>query len=175
MGTDVSLHVEVRIDGEWHHYSFPRVPRDYGMFAKMAGIRSRSLTHMSESKDIEGRAKWGKLSNRKPKTNKVVPIDFTPISEPKGLPKNISAPTKIDLIYYDGDDYAHSYLTMSEIRELSNWWSKPGGLGEEGKYTFESYFGELFHQPFKAFEFGDENCLYPKGIEDVRFVFWFSD
>lgn len=39
MGCDIHLHQEVLIDGEWHHYSCPRVSRNYLLFSKMAGVR----------------------------------------------------------------------------------------------------------------------------------------
>ena len=39
MGCDIHVHVEVKIDGEWHHYNHPRVERNYALFHKMAGVR----------------------------------------------------------------------------------------------------------------------------------------
>lgn len=40
MGCDIHLHTEVKINGEWHHYSAPSVDRQYMLFAKMAGVRN---------------------------------------------------------------------------------------------------------------------------------------
>ena len=39
MGCDIHLHTEVKIHGKWEHYGSPNVPRDYGLFALMAGVR----------------------------------------------------------------------------------------------------------------------------------------
>ncbi len=39
MGTDVSMHIEVKLHGVWQHWSSPHVPRNYGLFARMAGVR----------------------------------------------------------------------------------------------------------------------------------------
>ncbi len=38
MSCDIHLHTEVKIDGIWHHYSCPKVHRDYRVFTKMAGV-----------------------------------------------------------------------------------------------------------------------------------------
>lgn len=40
MSYDIHLHIEVKIDDEWHHWKHPRVRRNYSLFAKMAGVRS---------------------------------------------------------------------------------------------------------------------------------------
>jgi hypothetical protein len=39
MGCDIHLHTEVKIGGQWHHYSAPEIDRDYTLFGKMAGVR----------------------------------------------------------------------------------------------------------------------------------------
>lgn len=39
MGTDVHAHFEIKVDGEWLHYSQPRIKRNYELFEKMAGVR----------------------------------------------------------------------------------------------------------------------------------------
>lgn len=39
MGCDIHLHTEIKVDGKWHHYSQPRVQRDYVLFFKLAGVR----------------------------------------------------------------------------------------------------------------------------------------
>lgn len=40
MGTDITLHIEVKRFGKWHHYSCPYIIRWYDLFAKMAGVRA---------------------------------------------------------------------------------------------------------------------------------------
>lgn len=39
MGCDIHLHQEIKINGNWEHYGMADVPRDYRLFAKMAGVR----------------------------------------------------------------------------------------------------------------------------------------
>lgn len=39
MGCDIHLHIEVKIDGQWHHYGHPAIERSYRLFEKMAGVR----------------------------------------------------------------------------------------------------------------------------------------
>ena len=34
MGTDMHLHIELKIDGRWEHWSAPRIDRNYEFFAK---------------------------------------------------------------------------------------------------------------------------------------------
>ena len=40
MGCGIHLHIEVKIEGDWHHYNHPDVDRYYKLFAKMAGVRN---------------------------------------------------------------------------------------------------------------------------------------
>lgn len=39
MGTDIHLHVELRVNGTWEHYACPSVQRWYALFGVMAGVR----------------------------------------------------------------------------------------------------------------------------------------
>ena len=39
MGCDIHLHVEVKIDGKWEHWSCPDVNRDYELFGWLADVR----------------------------------------------------------------------------------------------------------------------------------------
>lgn len=39
MGCDIHLHIEIKIDGQWHHYGTPHIQRSYKLFGKMAGVR----------------------------------------------------------------------------------------------------------------------------------------
>lgn len=39
MGCDIHVHVELKIDGVWEHYSSPYVWRNYGLFGLLAGVR----------------------------------------------------------------------------------------------------------------------------------------
>lgn len=39
MGCDIHAHTEIKVNGEWHHYSQPDIGRDYALFTRMAGVR----------------------------------------------------------------------------------------------------------------------------------------
>ena len=39
MGCDIHAHIEIKVNGEWHHYSQPDIGRDYELFTRMAGVR----------------------------------------------------------------------------------------------------------------------------------------
>jgi hypothetical protein len=51
MGCDVHIHQEVKINGQWEHYRETRLPRDYAVFGKMAGVRG-SETPIAEPRGI---------------------------------------------------------------------------------------------------------------------------
>ena len=42
MGCDIHCHFEIKVYGEWHHYSQPKVDRWYQLFGKLAGVRDES-------------------------------------------------------------------------------------------------------------------------------------
>lgn len=43
MGCDIKLHIEIKIDGEWHHYGAPNIERWYKLFGLMAGVRDHKV------------------------------------------------------------------------------------------------------------------------------------
>jgi hypothetical protein len=43
MGCDIHVHGEVKINGKWEHWTHPKIPRDYDLFTKMAGVRDREV------------------------------------------------------------------------------------------------------------------------------------
>jgi len=47
MGCDIHAHVEVRLDGDWRHYSMPAVGRHYLLFAYMADVRNYGAEPMA--------------------------------------------------------------------------------------------------------------------------------
>lgn len=40
MGTDISLHKEVKINGKWHYWGEAQMNRNYSLFNYLAGVRS---------------------------------------------------------------------------------------------------------------------------------------
>ncbi len=144
MGCDIHLHTEVKINGEWHHYSNPSVWRNYTLFALMAGVRN-------EDKEIE------------------------PISPPRGLPSDMTLLTSFDADYWAGDAHSASWLGADDLLLLDR---RARELGvtqrRESSVFWESdYFGYFFGNDYSGF------AKYPedrrKGVEDVRFIFWFDN
>lgn len=44
MGCNIHFHAEVKVEGKWEHYAHWSVNRNYGLFAKMAGVRNYNET-----------------------------------------------------------------------------------------------------------------------------------
>ena len=130
MGTDIHLHVELKINGRWEHYCSPNISRDYNLFAKMANVRN-------EDREIN------------------------PISIPKGLPNDLSVITSYDfLTNWEKDAHSISWFSFKEICELEKY------LNDNGTYL---------DTLFKCYLFGNAFDHLPKGVEDMRFVFWFDN
>lgn len=150
MGCDIHMHTEVKIGGVWHHYSAPKVPRNYRFFCHLVGVRG----------PIEG---------------------VTPMSEPRGLPEDLSALTKIDADR-DGDDgHSHSWLSSAELAAALKWYDEQQceflkRRGEEHSWFSceHTFFGYLFGNGWELRP-EDRGDAYPAEIEDVRAVFWFDN
>jgi hypothetical protein len=39
MGCDIHAHIEVKLKGQWEHYSVLEIGRDYELFGKIAGVK----------------------------------------------------------------------------------------------------------------------------------------
>ena len=90
------------------------------------------------------------------------------IVPPRGIPDDATTTTKFDCERWDSDGHSHSWLNAGEIAQLRDWWEKQG---HEWKYdTWDQW---LFGNNYSGF------VKYPtdrvKGLEDVRFIFWFDN
>lgn len=54
MGTDIHLHIELKIGGAWEHYQAPSIFRDYELFAKLAGVRRDDPKPIVEPRGLPG-------------------------------------------------------------------------------------------------------------------------
>ncbi|KKK61066.1 hypothetical protein LCGC14_3018060, partial [marine sediment metagenome] len=52
MGCDIHAHIEIKVGGEWHHYSQPMVDRDYRLFTRMAGVRKSDVEPISAPRGL---------------------------------------------------------------------------------------------------------------------------
>ena len=136
MGTKITLHIEVKIEGVWHHLQNPRLPQRYLLFGKMAGVRDDSVE---------------------------------PLAKPKGLPDDPTFLTVYDYEYDKADALAVSWLSSEEVHELCQW------LAADKRIGYESWdlFGFIFGNSYDGFsDFPRDNR---PGLEDFRFVFWFTE
>jgi hypothetical protein len=146
MGCDIHLHTEVKIGGTWHHYSHPSVEKSRELFVKMAG---------------------GKDEHDDP--------DIVPISEPRGLPDDISVITRIDHAHCgEGYTQAESWLSSAEIVQLFEWIEGGMGIRDRWKWCQEN-FGLCFGGYWRYIHTDEEHSGIPPEVEDVRFVFWFDN
>lgn len=143
MGCDIHAHLEVKIEGIWHHYSTPNIRRNYNLFAKMAGVRNYT----------EG------------------PDAIVPISNPKGLPEQMSFITWFDYkMRWESDGHSMSWLDGDELDYLESWFDSQQQKDEI--FAFSRMFGYLFGNGFNVKKYPSD---YPKGVEDARLVFWFDN
>jgi hypothetical protein len=91
------------------------------------------------------------------------------ISPPKGIPKDISTITKLAYDGWGSDAHSTSWLSIEEIRELSEWLDNSHGGFMSGK--------DLEHNILNTYLEGNSFGLTEETpwIEDVRFVFWFDN
>ncbi len=145
MGCDIHLHTEIKINGKREHYSQPRIKSSYILFAKMAGVRQNKHDPLKE------------------------------ISLPKGLPSDCSATTRFCSDFWGEDGHSHSYLTSEEIKELWNWLRITKERFEKNSaWSLErDEWGYLFGNSWDGFHIYPEDI--PKGLEDIRYVFWFDN
>ena len=97
--------------------------------------------------------------------------EIVPISDPKGLPKDITDITKISYNYWDLDAHDVSWLGVEELVEIENQnylWRNDKNMGwlECVFHTF------LFSNSLTGWYRYNEN---PQGVEDLRVVFWFDN
>lgn len=140
MGCDIKLHIEFKVKDrkKWLHWNHPKIKRSYKLFTKMANVR--------------------------PSDEEII----KPISEPKGLPKNLTETTLFHYQYDKVDAHSESWFDSKEIAKLRQWYGRKFPFEPEG---FGGQFGYLLDNSLDMHEFPED--FNNTGIEDVRFVFWF--
>lgn len=91
------------------------------------------------------------------------------IAAPRGVPRNATFTTKFDCKRWGSDGHTHSWLNSKEIAELAEWYEK--------KYPDVNFGADFDHWLFGNSYSGFTNYPgdRPKGIQDVRFIFWFDN
>lgn len=159
MGCDIHAFFEIKIkDSEqldfpgiqrahWHCYTQPRIARYYFMFERLAGVR-------------------GDVANA--------------MFPPRGLPDDLSETVKFAARYMERDAHTHSWLNSKEIVDFNDWGEKYLECSPKNKYLFNGRWDMeiewgcyLFGNSFAGFEkYPDAR---PKGLLDLRLVFWFDN
>lgn len=146
MGCDIHCHVEVKIDGRWEHYSEVYPDQSYDLFSKMANVRSLERP------------------------------SIMPISDPRGIPKDINIVTR--LCYDDDGEDAHSasWLSVSELVDLRNWACQSYALNlpNDGRDWLDEQFGTVFGG-CTITDYIERRYFFPPNLQDIRLVFWFDN
>jgi len=90
-----------------------------------------------------------------------------PISNPRGIPEDVTDYVKGEFDTWEGDGHNHSYLTAKELLEFD--YDKRFEL-EDGKYSYR----DLIDSYSDYFKFLKDLKYFDKP-EDVRLVFWFDN
>ena len=97
--------------------------------------------------------------------------DLEPISEPKGIPSDLSEMVQFQYDRHNSDWHTPSWLNAEEITELEDWMEKNTLLASQ--CLEEEYWGYYFGNTWGGVSKYPDSC--PEGIEDIRFVFWFDN
>ena len=100
--------------------------------------------------------------------------DIIPLSEPKGLPANLTTVTQFAYDYEKPDAHSMSWLSLKEIGKVDAYIA---GIATTEKrwYDFEYH---VLHSYLLGNSFAGIGTYpedRPKGINDVRFIFWFDN
>ncbi len=165
MGCDIHTHLEIKIDGKWHHDSSPSISRNYDLFAKMAGVRAygNSIVPISKPRgtpqdisavtalDLES---WNgdAHSNSWLNADEIKEIIDYHVKSACDIPDYIPEEQVSKYIYEKGNTDATIRRNAYDIR--SSW----GYVHGHHLSDFKEYKEEL-----------------PSKLEDIRLVFWFDN
>ena len=90
------------------------------------------------------------------------------LSEPKGLPDDISKEVQEKADDWEGDGHSHSFLTVKELTDFDYNKTFFDDRGKETE-TYISFLGKQFFEDLEILKNIDENN------ENVRIVFWFDN
>jgi hypothetical protein len=146
MGCDIHMHVEVKINNTWHHFSAQHVGRNYDLFDRLSNVRGNDYEGIARDRDIpEDASMITKLMYRRDGDDAHTPgyitseeiKTFLPVWNSKTKQYESELPTfrNDDLDYFFGNGY-------------QEWYEHVKGTGD--------------------------SCI-PEEVEDFRFVFWYDN
>ncbi len=98
---------------------------------------------------------------------------ITPVALPRGLPADMSVPTKLDADRWEGDAHSGSWLSDIEAGEVQRWYEElHSGLPRHPPvfgYLFGSYIDS--HVRYED----SKKQLAELGVTAARVVFWFDN
>jgi len=153
MGCDIHIHTEIKVGGVWHHFSQPRQPRAYWLFALMAGVR----------------------------TSEVVPQRMFPqrgLPDDISFTTKLCYEDAEESYYPHGQSWLTGMEMAKVIEEYDRLRTKDAEQRNDKSRFFSlehESFGYLFGNGW-AFDPNEKDSeAYPECIEDVRVVFWFDN
>ncbi len=148
MGCDIHIHAEVKVHGNWQHYTQLRLPRNYRLFEKMAGVRGDDANAIAAPRGM--------------------PVDVTRetrfCSDYEGANAHSHSWLSSDEILVLQDwctENLMAYRQPSILKSFDIEW-------EANAYFFGNSFSGWKKYP------SDNKRLRGMGVQDVRFVFWFD-
>ncbi len=147
MGCDIHLHIEVKAHGKWEHYTHPRIPRNYTLFGKMAGVRGDEPP-ISPPKGLPVDC------------NAATKLDYD-IEGPDAHSASWLSSSEVCELKTWGD--SQPYFGVKADGTRNGFW-------------FDNLFGFFFGNSFDDWgEYPyDFKRVKEFGVEDFRFVFWFD-
>ena len=100
--------------------------------------------------------------------------NIVPISEPKGLPEDVSFLVRKEREDFDTDGHSDSWIGIEEIKTLEDWireYRPYGDVFDCISLEYSILHSYLYGNPFSCA--GTEEG--PEWVKDVRFVFWFDN
>lgn len=147
MGTDVHMHLEIKINGRWEHYGAPQVSRSYNLFGLLGEVRGNGPA----------------------------------VGKPKGMPTDPSTVTAFDFARMGVDAHTPSWFSAQEIDAFEQAWALDGEHMMVDGRPYPAMGRDIEHNILRTYLFGNGWAGFsrwpndrPKGLEDVRWVFWFD-
>ena len=99
--------------------------------------------------------------------------EIKPITEPRGLPDDITETTRLHFKHWIPDGHSHSWLNSFEVALIIEFHEQQFEEWGMPTYKVHDQWGYLFGNGYASFHRYREE--YPVEIQDFRLVFWFDN
>jgi hypothetical protein len=125
--------------------------------------------HLSELRISRDYALFTRMANIRRYSDEIIAI-----SDPRGLPEDLSFLTKFIRADYGIDGHSDSWLSAAEVANLGTWMeARHKEIKPTEHWYCELVIGFIFGNSWNMFTQYPEKL--PLGVEDGRMVFWFDD